>query len=62
MLSAPWCDYQEMDSNYDVYITFKKDTTYPYDRSSYGFSYQLFRERVPEFVEEATALGAGEEE
>lgn len=61
MLSAPWCDYQEIDSNYDVYITFKKDTTYPYDRSSYGFSYQLFRDRVPEFVEKATALGADEE-
>ncbi len=61
MLSTPWCDYAEIDSNYDVFITFKKDTTYPYDRSSYGFSYQFFAERVPKFVDEATAMGADEE-
>ncbi len=57
-LSAPWHGYKETDCNYDVYITFKKDTTYPYNRSNYGFNYQFYAGQVPEFVAEATKLGA----
>lgn len=56
-LSETWHDYEEVDSNYDIYITFKKDTDYPYNRSNYGFNYQFFTGQVPEFVTEATALG-----
>ena len=56
-LSETWHDYKEVDSNYDIYITFKKDTDYPYNRSNYGFNYQFFTGQVPEFVTEATALG-----
>ncbi len=56
-LAATWHDYKETDSNYDVYITFKKDTTYPYNRSNYGFSYQFYTGAVPEFVDAATAYG-----
>lgn len=57
-LTSSWSAYDDVDSNYDIYITFKKDTTYPYNRSNYGFNYQFFTGRVPEFVVEATALGA----
>lgn len=55
-LSASWHDYREMDDDYDVYITFKKDTSYPYNRSNYGFSYRFYAGQVPQFVAEATAL------
>ncbi len=54
-MSAIWHDYEETDSNYDVYITFRKDTSYPYDRGSYGFNYQFYTGEVPEFVDAATA-------
>ena len=56
-LSSSWNDYGEIDSNYDIYIIFKKDTTYPYNRSNYGFNYQFYTGQAPEFVVEATALG-----
>lgn len=58
LLSDMWHDYEELDSNYDIYITFKKDTAYPYNRSNYGFNYQFYTGQVPEFIVEATALGA----
>lgn len=57
-LTSNWSDYNAVDNNYDIYITFKKDTAYPYNRSNYGFNYQFFTGQVPEFVIEATALGA----
>lgn len=60
-LSAAWNHSGELDDNYDIYITFKKDTTYPYDRSQYGVYYKFYTGQAPEFVEEATALDAGEE-
>ena len=59
-MSSAWNDSRELLDNYDVYITFKKDTTYPYDRSSYGVYYKFYMDKVPEFVKEATALGAGD--
>lgn len=55
-LQAIWHNYDETDSNYDVYITFKKDTAYPYNRSNYGFNYKFYTGKVPEFVDEATVL------
>lgn len=58
MLSSPWSDYKEMDNNYSVSVTFKKDTDYPFIRSDYSFNYQFFADKIPAFVAEATALGA----
>ena len=60
VLSAPWNNYKERDDNYSVIVMFKKDTTYPYIRSDYSFSYQFMKDSVPAFVEEATALDSGE--
>lgn len=51
-----WHDPDEMDENYDVYITFKKDTTYPYERGNYGIYYRFYTGQVPEFVVQATAI------
>lgn len=31
-LSTAWNHTYELDSDYDIYVTFKKDTTYPYDK------------------------------
>ncbi len=59
-MSSGWNDDRELDSNYDIYITFKKDTAYPYDRSNYGVYYKFYTDKVPEFVKEATAPGAGD--
>ncbi|MBD5515710.1 MAG: hypothetical protein HDR06_14000 [Lachnospiraceae bacterium] len=55
---STWHDANEIDQNYDIYITFRKDTTYPYDRGSYGVYYKFYTGHVPEFVEEATAFKA----
>ena len=55
-LSAHWHNYKEVDDDYDIYITFKKDTAYPYNRSNYGFNYKFYTDQVPGFVTEATAL------
>ena len=60
-LSSSWNHSSELDDNYDIYITFKKDTTYPYDRSQYGVYYKFYTGQAPEFVAEATALDAGED-
>lgn len=60
-LSSAWNHAYELDADYDIYITFKKDTTYPYDRSQFGVYYRFYTGEVPEFVEEATAIGAEEE-
>ena len=59
-MSSGWNDDRELDRNYDIYITFKKDTAYPYDRSNYGVYYKFYTDKVPEFVKEATAPGAGD--
>lgn len=56
MSYSTWHAADEMDQNYEVYITFRKDTTYPYERSSYGVYYKFYTGQVPEFVEEATAV------
>lgn len=54
-----WHDPDEMEQNYDVYITFKKDTTYPYERGNYGIYYKFYTGQVPEFVVQATAIKNG---
>lgn len=55
-LSSSWNDSRELDDNYDIYVTFRKDTSYPYDRGSYGAYYRFYTDKAPEFVAEATAL------
>lgn len=61
-LSASWHNNgREMDSSYEVYVTFKRDTTYPYSRSERGVWYKFYKGQVPDFVVEATALDAKEE-
>ena len=61
-LAGSWHnDGREMDLNYDVYVTFEKDTTYPYDRSERGVFYKFYMDQVPEFVEKATAIDADTE-
>ncbi len=50
-----WSRYKDLDENYSVEVVFKRNTTYPYDRESYYFTYAFYAERVPEFVAEATA-------
>ena len=55
-LDAKWHSSKEFDRNYDIYVTFKKDTTYPYNRDSLGASYQIYTGQVPGFMEEATAF------
>lgn len=58
-LTVSWHDdTQEMDRNYDIYVTFKKDTTYPYDRTQRGVYYKFYVGQVPDFVVEATSLDA----
>lgn len=54
-LNALWGDYKGIDQNYSVEVVFKKDTTYPYRRDSYYFSYNFIDGQVPDFVAEATA-------
>lgn len=58
---STWHSSVEMEESYDVYVTFRRDTTYPYDRGSFGVYYNFYKGQVPEFVEKATALEAGEE-
>lgn len=53
-VDAPWSRNQDLDENYSVEIVFKRDTSYPYDRDSYYFTYSFYAEQVPEFVAEAT--------
>ncbi len=57
-MSSDWNDHRELDDNYDIYITFKKDTSYPYDRSNFGVYYKFYTGQAPAFVVEGTALGA----
>lgn len=54
-IDAPWSRSKDLDSNYSVEVVFKRDTTYPYERDSYYFTYSFYADRVPEFVAEATA-------
>ena len=55
-LAAPWHSDREMDSDYDVYVTFRADTNYPYSRSEISVNYRFYAGQTPKFVEEATAL------
>ena len=58
-LSELWHnDSVEMDADYDIHVTFKKDTTYPYLRNEFSIPYMFYAGQVPDFVAEATALGA----
>ena len=54
-------DSLDMDENYDIRITFKRDTSYPYDKSDRVFYYKFYAGQVPDFVEEATAYHADTE-
>lgn len=56
-MNTAWNGYEAFDDNYDINIVFKADTTYPYQRGGYYFSYQFFSGKVPGFVVQATALG-----
>ena len=56
-MNTAWNGYEAFDDNYDINIIFKPDTTYPYQRDSYYFSYMFFSGRVPDFVVRATARG-----
>ena len=56
-MNTTWNGYEAFDNNYDINIVFKADTTYPYQRGGYYFSYQFFSGKVPGFVVQATALG-----
>ncbi|MCM1123257.1 MAG: DUF6449 domain-containing protein, partial [Eubacterium sp.] len=60
-MASAWNHYGDLDDNYDIYITFRKDTTYPYDRSQFGVYYKFYTGQDPDFVKEATAFEAGEE-
>ncbi len=60
-MSGSWNHESDLDNNYDIYITFKKDTTYPYDRSQFGVYYKFYTGQDPDFVKEATAFVAGEQ-
>lgn len=53
-IDAPWSRYRDLDENYSVEVVFKRDSSYPYERDSYYFTYSFYAERVPEFVAEAT--------
>lgn len=60
-VDAPWSRYKDLDDNYSVEIVFKRDSSYPYERDSYYFTYSFYAEQVPAFVAEATAYtGEGE--
>lgn len=54
-LNSPWGSYEAVDNDYSVEVVFKKDTSYPYQRDSYYFNYNLIGGQVPDFVVEATA-------
>lgn len=55
-MSTVWHnDSREVDTGYEVYVTFKRDTTYPYSRDELGVWYRFYMGQVPEFVKEATA-------
>ena len=48
-----WNSRDMLDRNFDILITFKTDTEYPYGRGFY--SYKFFKGQVPGFVVERTA-------
>lgn len=57
-IDAPWSGYGEDaddSNNYYLEVVFKKDSSYPYERGSYYFTYCFRNGEVPEFVKEATA-------
>ena len=47
-----------LENGYDVIVTFKADTDYPYKRGY--FEYKFLDGRVPDFVVEKTALDTEE--
>lgn len=53
-----WNAPNPIDTNYDIIITFKADTGYPYGRGY--FYYEFLKGQVPDFVVEATAYEPGE--
>ena len=48
-----WNEREALDHNYDVVISFKADTEYPYGLGYY--SYDFLSGEVPDFVVERTA-------
>ena len=56
VMNTGWNGYDAFDSNYDVQVVFKADSSYPYQRGGYYFAYQFLNGKVPGFVAEATAL------
>ncbi|MCM1173793.1 MAG: hypothetical protein NC341_01945 [Blautia sp.] len=56
MPSLYWNEADITDRDYEVVITFKTDTDYPYKRGY--FQYVFLKDRVPDFVVEKTAFGA----
>lgn len=64
-IDAPWTNYgNDTDdrNNYSLEVVFKKDSSYPYERGSYYFTYSFRNGEVPEFVAEATAYTGEENE
>ena len=57
-MESKWHTGKDFDRNYEIYVTFKKDTTYPYSRDSLGTTYRIYAGQVPDFMEEATAFNA----
>lgn len=57
-LNLYWNDEDMLENGYDVIVTFKADTDYPYKRGY--FEYKFLDGRVPDFVVEKTALDAEE--
>lgn len=53
-LDLGWNSYEELEQDYEVTITFKAQTDYPYGAGYYY--YQFIRGEVPQFVIDATAL------
>ncbi len=58
LLNLYWNDMNELDDGYNVTITFKMGTDYPYKRGY--FEYKFLSGQVPDFVVERTAFEAEE--
>ncbi len=64
-IDAPWWGYgnnTDDPNNYSLEVVFKKDSSYPYERGSYYFTYSFRKGEAPDFVKEATAYTGVEED
>lgn len=50
-----WDDNKGYETDYEVIITFKADTKYPYNQGDTNYLYNFISGRVPDFVKEETA-------